>query len=278
MNIFGFDGKAKNFRFMAKKKTIKSNDDENSAAEDQKFIVFGINISNWTSTSQYVFCTIGVMSFLILYGLLQEHVVMKTFNRSLGWFVTLLQLSGYAFCAWLQSLIIGTRIERRIPLKLYFILSLLQVIMQGFTNLSMRYLNYPAKMLFKSSRVLVTMIFGSLFRKKIYPSKDYIVALSMAAGLTLFVMADAKSSPLFDINGVFIITIALAADGTILNLQEYCFKTYNATHDELIYYSYMGASIFLLIINICCGIFFKDSYIFILFFPFILINFIFLTK
>jgi adenosine 3'-phospho 5'-phosphosulfate transporter B3 len=122
----------------------------------------------------------------------------------------------------------------------------------------MRYLNYPAKMLFKSSRVLVTMIFGSLFRKKIYPSKDYIVALSMAAGLTLFVMADAKSSPLFDINGVFIITIALAADGTILNLQEYCFKTYNATHDELIYYSYMGASIFLLIINIFCGIFFPN--------------------
>lgn len=80
--------------------------------------------------------------------------------------MTLLQLSGYALCAWVQSIVLGTfppslrytlyphpdlviieikgvRLERRIPYRQYTILAALQVLMQGFTNLSMHYLNYP---------------------------------------------------------------------------------------------------------------------------------------
>ena len=87
----------------------------------------GVDISQWSSTNQYVFCTFGVMFFLMAYGLLQEQLVMKTFNRTLGWFVTLLQLCGYAFCAWLQSVLLGNRIERRIPYRQYVILGALQV-------------------------------------------------------------------------------------------------------------------------------------------------------
>jgi hypothetical protein len=238
------------FSSVPKQKSSKKEDD---SEDELKFVVFGIDISNWSASAQYILCTGGVMGFLIMYGLLQEMVVMKTFNRTLGWFVTLLQLSGYALCAWLQSAMIGVRIERRIPYRQYVILAVLQVVMQGFTNLSMHYLNYPAKMLFKSSRILVTMFVGIIFRRQRYLKKDYAVALSMAVGLTLFVMADAKSSPVFDMHGVFIICVALVADGAILNLQEHCLKTYNASHDELVYYSYVGAAIILFGINLYVG-------------------------
>ena len=169
-------------------------DDENlkDSSDKSVFIVLGVNISSWSSTSQYIFCTLGVMVFLLMYGLLQELVVMKTFNRSLGWFVTLLQLSGYAFCAWVQSITLGAKLDRRIPYRQYVILAALQVVMQGFTNLSMHYLNYPTKTLFKSSRVIVTMIVGVLVRRRTYLPMDYAVAFSMAIGLTTFVLADAK--------------------------------------------------------------------------------------
>ena len=173
--------------------------DDNKEHGGGDFLVMGLNITKWNASSQYMFTTFGVMFFLMMYGLLQEHLVMKTFHRTLGWFVTLLQLSGYAFCAWLQSVLVGVRLERRIPYRQYFILAALQVVMQGFTNLSMHYLNYPAKMLFKSSRVLVTMLVGAIFRRQTYQRKDYIVGFSMAIGLTLFVMADANVSPVFDI-------------------------------------------------------------------------------
>lgn len=61
----------------------------------QNFRVLGVEIGSWTRTSQYIFCATGVVFFLLMYGILQEFVVMSKFKRSLGWFVTFLQLSGY---------------------------------------------------------------------------------------------------------------------------------------------------------------------------------------
>jgi hypothetical protein len=49
-----------------------------------------------------------------------------------------------------------------------------QASMQGLTNLSMRWLNYPAKMLFKSSRIIPTMIVGVLYMKKSYKVRSHI--------------------------------------------------------------------------------------------------------
>ena len=64
--------------------------------KDNSFRVLGVDIGGWSRTAQYVFCASGVVFFLLLYGILQEYVVMAKFKRSLGWFVTFLQLSGYA--------------------------------------------------------------------------------------------------------------------------------------------------------------------------------------
>jgi ABC-type phosphate/phosphonate transport system permease subunit len=43
-----------------------------------------------------------------------------------------------------------------------------QATMQGLSNLSMRWLNYPAKVLFKSSRVVPTMVVSVVCMKKKY--------------------------------------------------------------------------------------------------------------
>ena len=222
-------------------------------AMPKSFRVIGVEIGSCSPTLQYVFCTAGVMIFLLLYGFLQELVVMNKFKRSLGWFVTLLQLSGYAICAWIQSMLLGGGFERRIPLRLYFVLSVLQVVMQGLTNLSMHYLNYPAKTLFKSSRVVMTMLFGVIFLGRRYSQADHIIALSMVVGLTTFVAADAHSSPEFDLTGVGLVMLALAADAATLNLQEHCLHTFAAGHDELVYYSNVGAAVVALLMSIASG-------------------------
>jgi ABC-type phosphate/phosphonate transport system permease subunit len=48
--------------------------------------------------------------------------------------------------------------------RYYVALALLQAAMQALTNASMKYLDYPAKMLFKSSRMVPTMLFGAIFQ------------------------------------------------------------------------------------------------------------------
>lgn len=189
-----------------------------------------------------------------MYGILQEFVVMTKFHRSLGWFITFLQLSGYALCGFFQHDIISMKFsERKIPIQYYCLFSILHVTMQGCTNLAMQYLNYPAKTLFKSSRVIVTMIFGGCCMGKKYYFNDFVVAGMIITGLSLFVVCDAQTSPVFDPTGILYISLALCADSAILNIQEYCLNAYNAGHDELVYYTYMGSAIVSCLMTIING-------------------------
>ena len=204
---------------------------------------------------QYLYCAFGVIFFLVLYGILQEHVVMNKFHRSLGWFVTFLQLGGYGiFAAALDSFVGSHKKEGKIPMYLYVVLGFLQVFMQGFTNLSMHYLNYPAKTMFKSSRVIMTMLFGVVFMGKKYQWVNYAVGGCIVCGLTLCVVADAETSPEFSLAGLVLIMLALCADAAILNLQEYCLNRYRVTHDELIYYSFTLAAFLAFVMSVISGI------------------------
>lgn len=179
---------------------------------------------------------------------------MNRFKRSLGWFVTLLQFSGYAFFSWLQRIYTARSSHRpKVPLWCYVILSILQALMQGLTNVSMHYLNYPAKTLFKSSRLVLTMLFGFLIMGKRYSRRDYIVVLFMVVGLGTFLQADATTSPNFEVTGVILILLALGADAAILNLQEHCMEVYNASHEEMVYYSYMGAAVVIFVLAVVSG-------------------------
>jgi hypothetical protein len=229
--------------------TIKSPRREHSS-----FRVIGVEIGWLSPLAQYSFCAAGVMIFLILYGILQEHVVMNKFKRSLGWFVTFLQLGGYGIFANLMDSVVGNyKKEHKIPLYMYIILGFLQVIMQGFTNLSMKYLNYPAKTMFKSSRVIMTMLVGVCVMGKRYTMVDYTVGICILVGLSVFVVADAGTSPEFSFRGLVLILLAVVADATILNIQDYCLVKYQTTHDELIYYSFSIAAVFAAIISFVTG-------------------------
>lgn len=214
------------------------------ANEHSSFRVIGYEIGWMSPTLQYAYCAGGVIIFLVLYGILQEHVVMNKFHRSLGWFITFLQLGGYGvFAALLDSFVGSHKKEGKIPMYMYVVLGLLQVLMQGFTNLSMHYLNYPAKTMFKSSRVIMTMLFGVAFMGKSYQLVNYVVGCCIVCGLTLCVVADAETSPEFSFTGLVLIMLALCADAAILNIQEYCLNRYHVTHDELIYYSFTWAAV-----------------------------------
>lgn len=225
--------------------------------KDRDFVSFKVvcvDIGSWSPHWQYLYCTFSVIFFLLMYGVLQEYVVMNEFKRSLSWFVTLIQLTGYAVCGIMQSYYdFGTLGIRKIPTSNYMGLAALQLLVQGFSNYSMHYLNYPAKTLFKSSRVTMTMLFGALFMNRKYSRNDYIVAACIITGLFLFVLSDAQTSPYFDKLGVLYILLSLIADAASLNFQEYCLDRYKATHDELVMYTYMYSSVISLLVCILTG-------------------------
>ncbi|KAG2379225.1 hypothetical protein C9374_007364 [Naegleria lovaniensis] len=135
------------------------------------------------------------------------------------------------------------------PLKYYLMLSSFQVIGMGLGNESMAYLNYPTKILFKSSKLLVAMFVGVLLLKKRYKYLDYVASLFLIFGLlTLYGANQSVSNIKFESIGVILITCSLLFDSISSNLQEKILRELERSETELIYFAYMIGTFFLVFI------------------------------
>jgi hypothetical protein len=185
-------------------------------------LILGVDISHLSRTSQFLLCASGVFTFSLAYGYLQELLSVQLCSRQLGLFLATFQFTGYTTFSFLLRTFVYKAVNRKkmtpkssnisslssaleVPLKLYVGLSLLRAVDLAMTNMAMQYINYPAKTLMKSSRVVFTMIFGVLITKKSYKFMDYFVVLCMVAGLAIFMHADANSSAVFQPIGVIML-------------------------------------------------------------------------
>lgn len=117
------------------------------------------------------------------------------------------------------------------PWKTYVKLSAVLMGSHGLTKGSLMFLNYPAQIMFKSTKVLPVMIMGSFIpglRRK-YKLYEYVSAVLLVAGLIIFTLADAQTSPNFSVIGVVMVSGALVLDAFLGNLQEVIFTMNPAT-------------------------------------------------
>mmetsp|Transcript_24994 Transcript_24994/g.58652 ORF Transcript_24994/g.58652 Transcript_24994/m.58652 type:complete len:489 (-) Transcript_24994:40-1506(-) len=224
-------------------------------------LVLGMDITHLSRNTQFIICASGVFFFSLLYGYLQELLSVQLCSRKLGLYLAMVQFIGYTFLAYvLRSYVyrkqnrgnaISTGLNSKsevfgkliVPFKLYLGLSLLRAVDLAMTNLAMQYINYPAKTLMKSSRVVFTMIFGVCITQKRYNLTDYAIVLCMVLGLAIFMHADATSSAVFQPAGVIMLTISLMCDGAITNMSESIMNQYNVGQDEFIFRMYSIALI-----------------------------------
>jgi hypothetical protein len=176
-------------------------------------LVLGMNISHLPRRTQFLVCASGVFFFSLLYGFLQELISVELCNRQLGLFLAMMQFIGYtAWSYFLRKFVYTKHVPRsssrikphpgEVPFHMYLGLSLLRAVDLGMTNMAMQYINYPAKTLMKSSRVVFTMLFGVVIARKQYKLLDYVVVVLMVTGLAVFMHADANSSAVFHHLGI----------------------------------------------------------------------------
>jgi adenosine 3'-phospho 5'-phosphosulfate transporter B3 len=239
----------------------------------EQVLVLGVNITHLSRKSQFIACALGVFSFSLLYGYLQELISVTLCNRQLGLFLAMMQFLGYTMWSKIFHLLVQTKKHgksrkekdedymvipttengilspsskvggKNVPIKLYIFLSVLRAIDAAMTNMAMAYVNYPAKTLMKSSRVVFTMLFGAIIRRKKYKPIDYLVVLLMVSGLVIFMHADANSSAIFQPIGIMMLLTSLLCDGAINNMSEAIMTQYNVGQDEFIYNLYSIAVI-----------------------------------
>lgn len=190
-------------------------------------LVLGMDITHLSRNGQFIVCASGVFFFSLLYGYLQELLSVQLCSRKLGLYLAMVQFMGYTFLAYILRSFVYRKQNRGksiptgsssnsgvfgdlvVPFKLYLGLSLLRAVDLAMTNLAMQYINYPAKTLMKSSRVVFTMIFGVCITHKRYGLTDYAIVLCMVFGLAIFMHADATSSAIFQPAGVVMLVSSL---------------------------------------------------------------------
>lgn len=228
-----------------------------------RVLILGVEITHLPRPLQFIISASGVFGFSLLYGYLQELIAVTLCGRQLGLFLALVQFIGYVLWSRVlhnhvetktaidpslatgshsssssSSTSHGTIVKRDVPTKLYILLALLRAVDASMTNMSMTYINYPCKTLMKSSRVVFTMILGTIISRKRYKPMDYGIVLLMVAGLSIFMHADANSSAVFHPLGVIMLTISLLCDGAMSNMGEKIMTQFNVGQDEYMYKLY----------------------------------------
>ncbi|XP_050237306.1 UDP-galactose/UDP-glucose transporter 4-like [Mercurialis annua] len=183
--------------------------------------LFGISLSDRPKWQQFLICSSGFFFGYLVNGICEEYV----YNRlqfSYGWYFTFIQIFVYIILIHLQGFTPAQMVN---PWKTYIKLSAVLMGSHGLTKGSLAFLNYPAQIMFKSTKVLPVMVMGAFIpglRRK-YPVHEYISALLLVVGLIFFTLADAKTSPNFHVVGVVMICGALIMDAFLGNLQEAIF-------------------------------------------------------
>lgn len=189
--------------------------------DEQVRSLFGISLSDRPKWQQFLICSSGFFFGYLVNGVCEEYV----YNRlqfSYGWYFTFVQGFVYLILLYFQGFTTKQMVN---PWKTYVKLSAVLMGSHGLTKGSLAFLNYPAQIMFKSTKVLPVMIMGAFIpglRRK-YPVHEYVSALLLVVGLILFTLADAQTSPNFSVIGVVMITGALVMDSFLGNLQEAIF-------------------------------------------------------
>lgn len=195
--------------------------------DDKVTTLLGITLTGKPRWLQLLICGGGFFFGYMINGICEEYV----YNRlhfSYGWYFTSVQSFVYLGLITWQ----GFRPKHMVnPWKTYVKLSAVLMGSHGLTKGSLMFLNYPAQIMFKSTKVLPVMIMGSFIpglRRK-YKLYEYVSAVLLVAGLIIFTLADAQTSPNFSVIGVVMVSGALVLDAFLGNLQEVIFTMNPAT-------------------------------------------------
>ncbi|XP_061715391.1 adenosine 3'-phospho 5'-phosphosulfate transporter 2 [Cydia pomonella] len=240
---------------MSSKDTIIKIDDSRNGRESQKteINILCLNLTPYSQLTQFLCCCIFVFICYLAYGFYLELIFSEPQVKPVSLYITLVQFIITMVLSYVESLI-RNPIKRKVPLKVYALLAALTLGTMSLSNLALSYLNYPTQLIFKSCKLIPVMIGSIIILGKRYGFLDYVAAVVMCIGLTMFTLADSMTSPNFDVIGVIVISLALLCDAIIGNVQEKAMKQFQASNNEVVFYSYAIGCVYLVVITGSTGI------------------------
>lgn len=183
----------------------------------------GLNsIDDLTPSVQFALLGSGVFFFFGIHNILQE-AMMKIPGFNFGVMLGYMEVIGVCICSYFERSCIVKETKRVAPLSAYPLLTFCLLASSALSNMSLNYINFPTKVVFRSCKLIPTMMVASVLNKKVFSSVEYSCALAVCVGLVFFAAADWKLTPTFHPYGLVLVILSICADAILPNGQERVF-------------------------------------------------------
>mmetsp|Transcript_31749 Transcript_31749/g.75393 ORF Transcript_31749/g.75393 Transcript_31749/m.75393 type:complete len:306 (-) Transcript_31749:702-1619(-) len=195
-------------------------------------------------------CVFGIVGCLLLYGVLQERIMVEPFGEVEGerftfsLFLVLCNRLTTMTVAMIGCLVYGEGILPVAPIWNYAAVSVSNVVATFCQYEALKYVSFPVQTLAKCAKMIPVMIWGSVIMQKVYKAKDYIIAVLVTIGCTIFVLTGtvkSKASSHMDIGaaslwGCALMLGYLGFDGFTSTFQDRMFKGFSMTiYNQILY-------------------------------------------
>ncbi|KAG7373174.1 UAA transporter family protein [Nitzschia inconspicua] len=185
------------------------------------------NKDNWldrlSSPVQFLLLASGVFFFFGIHNYLQE-AIMNVEGFHFGVMLGYLEVLGVTVCSFFERKFIAKETKRVAPLSAYPLLTFCLMSSSSLSNLALNYINFPTKVVFRSCKLIPTMIVASIVNRKVFSSIEYVCAFCVCLGLVLFAAADWNLTPTFHPIGLVLVSLSVCADAVLPNAQERLFR------------------------------------------------------
>ncbi|KAL3776520.1 hypothetical protein ACHAW5_010112 [Stephanodiscus triporus] len=228
----------------SKSKTAISSNDSGIKRKNGLGDIMSIKIDDLPRPVQFVSLGLCVFFWFGIHNVLQEAMINTegfTFGVMLGW----MEVLGVTLCSGIERSsvpLLGNgeaRRPRMAPWQAYPPLTCCLLMSSSLASWSLNYINFPTKVVFRSCKLLPTMIMAYLMgNAKRFTYVEVISAMAVCAGLITFAAGDRSlSNPQFHPFGLTLVSLSVFADAILPNAQEKLFRSYDATKSEVMFFT-----------------------------------------
>lgn len=155
-------------------------------------------------------------------------------------------------CSFFERTFIAKETGRKAPIREYSLLTLCLLGSSALSNEALNYINFPTKVVFRSCKLIPTMVIATIMNKRTFSSTEYVCGVAICAGLIMFAAADWKLTPSFNPIGILYVSLSVVADAVLPNAQEKLFRL-GSSRLEVTLYTNFFALIAMTVITLMSG-------------------------
>jgi len=200
----------------------------------------------WVQAVRLAFCTTGILTFYIWYGVLQERTITRPFGNAgqlfddTNFLVFTNRILATLLClllVFIQNMFLpNSKVPHTVPLYLYSYGSFSNNISTQAQYEMLKYLSFPLQVLGKSCKVPPVMLFQFILERRVYTYIEYSLGVIIVFGAITFqtFSQDVHSSLSVDnlpaeqkVFGVVLLLVYICFDSFTSNWQHTLFKDYS---------------------------------------------------